>query len=421
MTRPAGILDNALGAVGNTPLIRLSKIAEQEGLKCNLLGKLEFVSAGGSVKDRIAKAMVEAAEKEGKLVPGKSVVIEPTSGNTGIGLAMACAIKGYSVIITMPNKMSLEKEATLRALGAEVVRTPTEAAWDSPESHIGSAPVPLVRTSRVAKKLEKAIPYGIILDQYRNENNPLAHELTTGPEIIEAVTATPSTPEHPSSGKVDVMVAGAGTGGTVTGIARAIKKSHNKHAIVVGVDPQGSILALPPTLNTTPTSVPYVVEGIGYDFVPDVLSREPGLIDAWVKTADEDAFKVVQRIMRSEGLLVGGSSGSAVAGAIKWLKNDPRGREWSAREGANVVVLLPDGIRNYMSKPWFLELTMNAEATPLAGTIADVLGTPVKANGKSVEATVKANGASVHPPINGVKKVERAVKEEGMDYRFTLY
>ncbi|KZT27889.1 PALP-domain-containing protein [Neolentinus lepideus HHB14362 ss-1] len=402
MTRPAGILDNALGAVGNTPLIRLSKIAEQEGFKCNLLGKLEFVSAGGSVKDRIAKAMVEAAEKEGKLIPGKSVVIEPTSGNTGIGLAMACAIKGYSVIITMPNKMSLEKEATLRALGAEVVRTPTEAAWDSPESHIG-----------VAKTLEAAIPYGIILDQYRNENNPLAHELTTGPEIIEAVTATPVTSLHASSGKVDVVIAGAGTGGTITGIARAIKKTHNKDAVIVGVDPQGSVLALPASLNTTPTSVPYTVEGIGYDFVPDVLSREPGLIDSWVKTEDEEAFKVVKRIMRSEGLLVGGSSGSALAGAIQWLRSE--GKVWAESEGANVVVLLPDGIRNYMSKPWFLELTMNAEPTPLAGTIANILGTPAKLNGhsKTVAETVKTNGSSVHSPMNGVKKVENAV-EEGM-------
>ncbi|KAJ3500792.1 hypothetical protein NMY22_g19144 [Coprinellus aureogranulatus] len=137
---PAQILDTALGAVGHTPLIRLDKIAKENGFKCNLLAKVEFFSAGGSVKDRIAKAMVEAAERDGKLIPGKSVVIEPTSGNTGIGLAMACAIKGYSTIITLPNKMSLEKEALLRALGAEVIRTPTEAAWDSPDSHIGRAP-----------------------------------------------------------------------------------------------------------------------------------------------------------------------------------------------------------------------------------------------------------------------------------------
>ncbi|KAJ3494024.1 hypothetical protein NLJ89_g10895 [Agrocybe chaxingu] len=231
------ILDNALGAVGHTPLVRLDKIAQANELKCNLLGKVEFMSVGGSVKDRIAKAMVEAAEQEGKLVPGKSVVIEPTSGNTGASLlaspweyrpgdGVCDQDKGYSVIITLPNKMSLEKEALLRALGAEVVRTPTEAAWDSPESHIG-----------VANRLQREIPHGIILDQYRNVNNPLAHELTTGPEIIEAVVSTPSTSAKPSSQKVDVMVAGAGTGGTVTGISRAIKKTHNQDCIVVGVDP----------------------------------------------------------------------------------------------------------------------------------------------------------------------------------------
>ncbi|KAF8074866.1 cystathionine beta-synthase [Lyophyllum atratum] len=355
------ILDNALGAVGKTPLIRLDKVAKQNGLKCNLLGKVEYMSAGGSVKDRIAKAMVEAAEKEGKLIPGKSVVIEPTSGNTGIGLAMACAIKGYAVIITLPNKMSLEKEAALRALGAEVIRTPTEAAWDSPESHIG-----------VAQKLQREIPHAIILDQYRNVNNPLAHEYTTGPEIIEAVVSTPSTSARPSSGKVDVMIAGAGTGGTVTGISRAIKKTHNKDCVIVAVDPKGSILALPDDLNKSEEGVQYIVEGIGYDFIPDVLSRDITDVNTWVKTSDDEAFAAVRVIMREEGLLVGGSSGSALAGALQWLHSDA-GRKVAEIEGMNVVVLLPDGIRNYMSKPWFLNIAMQAEPTPLAGLIADVL------------------------------------------------
>ncbi|KAF9482565.1 pyridoxal phosphate-dependent enzyme, beta subunit [Pholiota conissans] len=368
---PSHILDNALGGVGHTPLIRLDKIAQANGLKCNLLGKVEFMSAGGSVKDRIAKAMVEAAEQEGKLIPGKSVVIEPTSGNTGIGLAMACAIKssseqilntidkGYSVIITLPNKMSLEKEALLRALGAEVVRTPTEAASDSPESHIG-----------VAKRLQSEIPYGVILDQYRNVNNPLAHELTTGPEIIEAVVSTPSTSSRPSTEKVDVIVAGAGTGGTVTGISRAIKKAHNANCVVVAIDPKGSILAQPESLNDKSGDGQYVVEGIGYDFVPDVLDRKD--IDAWVKTADEESFSAVQQLMRTEGLLVGGSSGSALAGALRWLKSD-EGEIIASAPGKNVVVLLPDGIRNYMSKPWFLKIAMDQEPSPLSATIAQVL------------------------------------------------
>ncbi|KZT43111.1 cystathionine beta-synthase [Sistotremastrum suecicum HHB10207 ss-3] len=355
------ILDNALGAIGGTPLIRLDKIAKKEGLKCNLLGKVEFFSAGGSVKDRIAKRMVEEAEREGKLIPGQSVVIEPTSGNTGIGLALACAIKGYSVIITLPAKMSLEKEATLKALGAEVVRTPTEAAWDSPESHIG-----------VAQTLQKAIPHAIILDQYRNVNNPLAHEYTTGPEIIDAIVSTPSTPSRPSSGKVDVFIAGAGTGGTVTGVSRALKRKHNPNCVVVAGDPQGSILAEPSSLNEQEAGQAYIVEGIGYDFIPDVLSREPGTVDHWIKTSDEDAFAAARLLIKQEGLLVGGSSGSALVAALAWLKTEEGWKDFGSVKGANVVVLLPDGIRNYMSKEWFLETT-RAAPTPLAHKIHAIL------------------------------------------------
>ncbi|KAG2338639.1 pyridoxal phosphate-dependent enzyme beta subunit [Suillus weaverae] len=358
---PRRILDNALDAVGNTPVIRLDKIAAEQGLKCNLLGKLEFVSAGGSVKDRIAKAMVLAAEKEGKLIPGKSVVIEPTSGNTGIGLAMACAIKGYSVVITMPKKMSLEKEALLRALGAQVIRTPDEEPWDSPRSHIG-----------VACRLQREIEHGIILDQYRNVNNPLAHEYTTGPEIIASVTSTPSTCTRPSSMKVDAFIAGAGTGGTITGVSRALKKTHNADCIVVGVDPIGSILAVPDSLNISGEGNPYVVEGIGYDFIPDVLSRDEADVNHWVKTCDEDAFKAVQALMRKEGLLVGGSSGSALGGALAWLKTE-QGRRVGGTEGMNVVVLLPDGIRNYMSKEWFLKNAFQTEHSDLATRISSIL------------------------------------------------
>ncbi|KAH7890815.1 pyridoxal phosphate-dependent enzyme beta subunit [Phlebopus sp. FC_14] len=357
------ILDNALDAVGNTPLIRLDKIAAEESLKCNLLGKVEFMSAGGSVKDRIAKAMVLAAERDGKLIPGKSVVIEPTSGNTGIGLAMACSIKGYSVIITMPQKMSREKEALLRALGAQVVRTPDEEPWDSPKSHIG-----------VAQRLFREIPHAIILDQYRNINNPLAHEYTTGPEIIGAVVGTPSTEARPSSMRVDAFIAGAGTGGTITGVSRALKKNHNLECVVVGVDPFGSILAVPDSLNVVRGSLePYVVEGIGYDFVPQVLSRDKQDIDAWIKTSDDEAFKAVERLMKREGLLVGGSSGSALSGALMWLKTE-QGRKIAQTEGANVVVLLPDGIRNYMSKEWFLNFALRSESSACASnSLSDVL------------------------------------------------
>lgn len=200
-----GVSQNVLPHIGHTPLISLTKIAREEGLECQILAKCEFFSAGGSVKDRIALRMIEAAERSGRIHPGRTTIIEPTSGNTGIGLALVAAVKGYRTIITLPEKMSQEKVSVLKALGSEIVRTPTEAAWDSPESHIG-----------VARRLEKEIPGAVILDQYGNENNPLAHEFGTAVEIVQQV--------QNAGGKVDVIVAGAGTGGTVSGIAKGLKK-----------------------------------------------------------------------------------------------------------------------------------------------------------------------------------------------------
>lgn len=250
----------------------------------------------------------------------------------------------------------------------------------------------------MAQKLQGEIPHAVILDQYRNVNNPLAHELTTGPEIIDAVVATLSIPSRPSSEKVDAFIAGAGTGGTITGVSRAIKKgsdlveAHNPKCIVVGVDPKGSILAVPDSLNTADKGAAYVVEGIGYDFIPHVLSRDPADIDTWLKTSDEDAWVAVRALMRSEGLLCGGSSGSVLSGALSWLKTTKEGQTIAGTVGANVVVLLPDGIRNYMSKPWFLEMTMDSEPTPLADVISKVLGSPPSM--KPVE--------SVESPPNGV-------------------
>jgi len=213
-------------------------------------------------------------------------------------------------------------------------------------------------------------------------NNPLAHELTTGPEIIDAIVSTPSTSSKSSSGKVDVLVAGAGTGGTVTGISRAIKKTHNKDCTVIGVDPKGSILAAPANLNID-GSGQYVVEGIGYDFVPDVLDRND--VDVWLKTGDEESFAAVQTIMRCEGLLVGGSSGSALAGTLRWLKSDA-GNDIANSPGKNVVVVFPDGIRNYMSKPWFLKIAMESRPSPLSGTIARIL--EMKESVKETEQSV---------------------------------
>lgn len=305
---------SSLDLIGNTPLIKLNRIPQSFGIKAQIYAKVELFNAGGSIKDRIAKNMVLEAEKLGRIKPGYTL-IEPTSGNTGIGLALVGAVKGYRTIITLPEKMSNEKVSVLKALGAEIIRTPTEAAWDAPESHIG-----------VAKKLEKEIPNSVILDQYSNEANPNAHYYGTGFEIWEQ-----------TEGKVTHLIAGAGTGGTISGISRYLKEKNPK-VHVTGADPKGSILAQPESLNTSTEG--YLVEGIGYDFIPDVLDRT--YVDHWIKTDDTESFKLARRIISEEGILVGGSSGSALQAALEVAKD--------LTEDDTVVVVFPDSIRSYLSK-----------------------------------------------------------------------
>uniref|UniRef100_G1TE53 Cystathionine beta-synthase n=1 Tax=Oryctolagus cuniculus TaxID=9986 RepID=G1TE53_RABIT len=309
------ILPDILQKIGDTPMVRINKIGKNFGLKCELLAKCEFFNAGGSVKDRISLRMIEDAERAGTLRPGDTI-IEPTSGNTGIGLALAAAVKGYRCIIVMPEKMSLEKVDVLRALGAEIVRTPTNARFDSPESHVG-----------VAWRLKQEIPNSHILDQYRNASNPLAHYDTTAEEILQQC-----------DGKLDMLVASAGTGGTITGIARKLKEKC-PGCQIIGVDPEGSILAEPEELNQTEVTA-YEVEGIGYDFIPTVLDRT--VVDRWFKSTDKEAFAFARMLIAQEGLLCGGSAGSAVAVAVKAAQE--------LQEGQRCVVILPDSVRNYMSK-----------------------------------------------------------------------
>jgi len=297
-----------LEAVGGTPMVHLSRIGA--GLPAQIYGKCEFMNPGGSVKDRIGVRMLLEAEKRGDIKPGDTL-IEPTSGNTGIGMAMAAAVRGYRMIITMPEKMSREKQIVLEALGAEIIRTPTEAAFDAPDSHIS-----------VAKRLQQVLPNAHILDQYGNEDNPLAHVYGTGREILEQM-----------DGRVDAIVAGAGTGGTITGIARAVK-AELPNCQIIGVDPEGSILAGP----SEPRS--YKVEGIGYDFIPDVLDRS--LVDRWIKSEDGPSFRTARQLIRKEGLLVGGSSGTSMWAALQVAKEMPA--------GSRIVVVLPDSVRNYMTK-----------------------------------------------------------------------
>ena len=302
------LLENILQAIGRTPLVTLNRIGAQ--LRCNLHAKCEFLNPGGSLKDRIGRSMVEAAEREGRIRPGDTL-IEPTSGNTGIGIALAGAVKGYRVIITMPEKMSREKQVVLEALGAEIIRTPTEAAHDSPESHIS-----------VARRLQSELPNAHILDQYSNPNNPQVHYETTAQEILDDL-----------DGRVDMLVMSAGTGGSITGVGRRLREAC-PGCVVVGADPVGSILAGGSEVGT------YKVEGIGYDFIPRVLDRN--VVHEWVKTTDQPSFLLARRLIREEGLLVGGSSGSTMYAA---LQRAPR-----LEAGQNCVVVLPDGVRNYMTK-----------------------------------------------------------------------
>jgi len=277
------IFDNILETIGQTPIVRLQRVGSE--LDCELYGKCEFLNAGGSVKDRIAVRMIEEAEKTGRIKPGDTL-IEPTSGNTGIGMALAAAVKGYRMIITMPEKMSKEKQVVLEALGAEIVRTPTEAAWDAPESHIG-----------VAKKLNEEIADSHILDQYSNPGNPDAHYYDTAGEILEDM-----------GDNLSMVVIGAGTGGTITGVAKRLKEDLPE-VTIIGVDPYGSILGGGDEI------IPYHVEGIGYDFFPDVLDNS--LVDEYVKVNDKDSFLMARRLIKEEGLLIGGSSGSAVWAALQ--------------------------------------------------------------------------------------------------------
>ena len=301
------IRNNILETIGGTPLVRLNRISS--GLKATILAKVEYMNPGGSVKDRVAVRMIEEAEKEGLLRPG-GTIIEATAGNTGVGLALVAAIKGYRCIFVMPDKMSEDKISLLRAYGAEVVVTATSVPPDSPDSY-----------NRVADRLSREIPGAFRPNQFANQNNPLAHYYSTGPEIWKD-----------SGGEVDVFVAGMGTAGTISGTGKFLKEK-NPSIVVIGADPEGSILS-----GDSPK--PFKVEGIGEDFIPKTFNRQ--VIDEMVRVSDKESFNTARRLAREEGILAGGSSGTALAAALKYAER--------LESHKNIVVLLPDTGRNYITK-----------------------------------------------------------------------
>ena len=323
-----------LDLVGGTPLVRLQRIGRELGP--TLLAKLEHISPGGSVKDRIGLRMIEEAEREGKLKPGGTIV-EPTSGNTGVGLAIAAAIKGYRCVFVMPDKIAEEKRALLRGYGAEVVICPTAVPPESPESYYS-----------VSNRLAEEIPGAYKPDQYSNQANPQAHYETTGPEIWEQ-----------TGGEVDAIVFSVGTGGTITGTARYLREQ-KPDLLVVGADPEGSIFSQPDNVH------PYQVEGIGEDFWPTTF--DPSLVDEYVTVSDRDSFRTARQLAREEGLLVGGSGGTAVRAML----------EVAQRFGpeTTIVTLIPDSGRGYLSKfyddNWLQEHGFLEREAP-APTIEEVL------------------------------------------------
>ena len=349
------VFNSVIDAIGNTPIVRLNKVAES--VKANVYAKLEFTNPGGSIKDRIGFWMIEDAERRGTLKPG-GTIIEGTSGNTGVGLAMAAAIKGYKCVFILPDKMSQEKIKNLRSFGAKVVVTPTAVEPDDPRSYYS-----------VSRRMAQEIPNSLYIDQYNNLSNREYHYKNTGPEILEQMP------------DIDVFIAGIGTGGTITGIGRYLKE--NRPGVeIVAVDPVGSIVY--EIFKTGENKIPaegYLIEGIGEDFIP--ANYDFDQIDDMVQVGDKESFLMTRELLTSEGIYSGVSSGSAFVGAMKWIK-----AQGDRLEGKNVLVIFPDSGNRYTSKvyddDWMREVGFLESKT---GNVGDLM----RALGKESEELIMAN------------------------------
>jgi cystathionine beta-synthase len=361
------VFENVLDVVGNTPLVRLHTMTE--GLQANVYAKVEFTNPGGSVKDRIAMHIIDAAERSGELKPG-GTIIEATSGNTGAGLAMVAAMRGYQTIFVLPDKQSEEKRAALRAWGARVVVTPTNVEPDDPRSYY-----------KTAARLVAETPNSFYANQYHNPANPLAHYESTGPELYEQL-----------DGKIDVFIAGAGTGGTLTGVGRYLKEQ-NPNIKVVAIDPVGSLYY--DYFHTGQLTQPhsYLLEGIGEDFLPTTMNFD--YVDDVVRVNDAESFVATRSLVSKEGLFCGVSSGAAVAGGIKYMRRHDQ-------EGLNVVILLPDSGSRYLSKVyndnWMQENGFLQQPSSL-GTLADLR------KGRSSRKLVTVSAAATVPEVIGLLKL----------------
>lgn len=367
------VYDNILACVGDTPMVKLNRVTT--GLKSTVYAKIEMFNAGGSVKDRIALHIIDQAEKSGALKPG-GTIIEGTSGNTGAGLAMVAALKGYKTIFVLPDKQSEEKRAALRAWGARVVVTPTNVEPEDPRSYYS-----------VAKRLVEETPNSFYANQYHNPHNPEAHYNDTGPEIFKQL-----------DGKLDVFIAGCGTGGTITGVGKYLKEQ-SPETKIVGVDPVGSLYY--DYFHTGQLTQPhtYVLEGIGEDFLPSTMDFR--YVDDVVRVNDRECFQMTRRLVREEGLYVGGSCGAAVAGALKYLRRVDR-------EGLVACVLLPDSATKYLSKifndSWMRENGFLDEDDRM-GTVGDLMAGRGKRKLVSVLPNAKVSEVIGVLKLHGISQV----------------